>query len=193
MWHSFQGICSSVFVMADETDLEGEWLDFSSSNFENKGDLFKVEKDEDETEDPKEDLGEDTNTCSSLENLRELLKQSLPDVRQEPCLPQVCTASSSVMNESSKHWYVIIYGLQYAVNCKEVWQNWLWNCILNVFDLIVMSTLVDRIWVGLVSNLNAVRQAKWADSCLQDCYYQSLQISKDIVSNPLIIAENPFI
>ena len=110
-----------VSVMADEMDLEGEWLDFSSSNFENKGDIFKAEKD-DKTEDPNEDLGEDTNTCSSLESLRKLLKQSLPDVthvRQEPCLPQVCTASSSVMNESCKHWYVI-YGLQYAVNCKEV-------------------------------------------------------------------------
>ena len=60
----------------------------------------------------------------------------------------------------------------------------------TVSDSIVMSILVDRIWVKLVSNLNAVRQAKWTDSCLQDRYYQSLQISKDIVSNLSIIIGN---
>ena len=97
--------------MADETDLEGEWLDFSSSDFKSKGDLFKVEKEEHKTEDPKEDLERDTSSCRTLESLRELLKQSLPDVthvRQEPCSPQ-CSPNSSVMDESCKHWYVMYY------------------------------------------------------------------------------------
>ncbi|CAB3986950.1 Hypothetical predicted protein [Paramuricea clavata] len=128
--------------MADETDQEGEWLDFSSSNFENEGKLFEPTKEEHQTEGFKEDLEHDTSVCSKLESVRELLQQSLPDtayVRQKPSSPQ-CTPNSSAINESCKHW----------------------------------------IWVKLISNLNAVRQAKWPGSCLEECYCRSLQISKDI-------------
>ena len=49
-------------------------------------------------------------------------------------------------------------------------------------DLIVVSVLCDRIWVKLISNLNAVRQPKWSGSCLEECHCRSLEISKDTVS-----------
>ena len=103
--------------MADETDQEGEWLDFSSSNFENEGKLFEPKKEEHQTEGFKKDLENDTSVCSKLESVRELLQQSLPDtayVRQKPSSPQ-CTPNSSAINESCKHWYVI-YCFQNKVN-----------------------------------------------------------------------------
>ncbi len=96
--------------MADETGEEGEWLDFSSSNCEDEGKIFEPTQEEHETEGPKEDSDDDASICNKLESIRELLKQSLPDsphVRQKPNYPQ-CTPNSSAINESCKHWYVII-------------------------------------------------------------------------------------
>jgi hypothetical protein len=90
--------------MADETGEEGEWLDFSSSHFQDNGKVFEHTKEERETEGPEEDF-------SKLETIRALLKQSLPDasthVRQNTNSPE-CAPNSSAINESCKHWYVEI-------------------------------------------------------------------------------------
>ena len=88
--------------MADETSDEAEWLDFSSSNFQDHEKIFERPNEEHETEGPEKDF-------SKLETICVLLKQSLPDtsthVRQRSNSPQCCPNSSAI-NESSKHWYV---------------------------------------------------------------------------------------
>lgn len=96
--------------MADETDQTDEWLDFSSSSFENRGKLFEP-KDE-ETQDAHEDLRHETKECLKLEDIHEILKQTLPDtsvtthVRQKSNSSQCCP-DFSALNDSCKHWYVI--------------------------------------------------------------------------------------
>ncbi|XP_028418374.1 fasciculation and elongation protein zeta-2-like [Dendronephthya gigantea] len=119
--------------MADETDQTDEWLDFSSSCFENQETLFEA-KDE-ETQDPEEDLKHEINGFSKLEDIHELLKQSLPDtsvtthVRQKTSSSQ-CTSDISALNESCKHWiWVELISKLNAVRQPK----WMGSCLEECF------------------------------------------------------------
>ena len=101
--------CNRSFVMAEETGHEAEWLDFSSSNFENHEELFEPINEDQQTVDPKEETELGNNGCSQLESIRKVLQQSLTELthaRQFPSSPR-SSPDSSAINESCKHWYVI--------------------------------------------------------------------------------------
>lgn len=110
-------------VMADDLSQGEEWLDYSSSCFQNHGELFEPANEELQTETPKVHPDRDTTVFSKLENVRELLKQSVSvdtHVRQKLISPQCCPSSSPI-NESCKHWYVINFFVKENIRFKIIY------------------------------------------------------------------------